>query len=55
MNDLVRVFFRFDSWIFDPLNFGIPAKAISQRLLATRLQLLDLFFETEPQIRPGQQ
>ena len=31
------------------------AKAISQRLLATRLQLLDLFFETEPQIRPGQQ
>ena len=31
------------------------AKAISQRLLATRLQLLDLFFETEPQLRPGQQ
>ena len=30
------------------------AKAISQRLLATRLQLLDLFFETEPQMRPGQ-
>ena len=29
------------------------AKAISQRLLATRLQLLDLFSETEPQIRPA--
>ena len=29
------------------------AKAISQRLLATRLQLLDLFSETEPQTRPA--
>ena len=29
------------------------ARAISQRLLATRLQLLDLFSETEPQTRPG--
>ncbi|MEQ9407433.1 MAG: cyclic nucleotide-binding domain-containing protein [Fuerstiella sp.] len=30
------------------------ARAISQRLLATRLQLLDLFAETQPQARPGQ-
>lgn len=30
------------------------ARAISQRLLATRLQLLDLFSETEPQTPPVQ-
>ena len=29
------------------------AKAIAQRVLVTRLQLLDLFAETEPQTRPG--